>query len=938
MIYKILFFFFCFLCETKVIYSQLFINEYSCSNINGPIDNFGNNSDWVEIYNASGSDFDLTGYHLSDKSSNMTKWPIPSGTVPANGFLMVFCSGKNIVVAGELHPNFKLTQTENEWIILSDPSGINVDSIRIIHLTKQNHSVGRETNGSLTWKLFTNPTPGTSNIGAVNFYTSTPTFNVSSGFYSSAQTISISCDNPQATIRYTVDGSTPTSTSNLYTTQVTINSTSVLRAVAFSTDEQSFTQSATYFINVNHTIPVLSFAGEEVEDLLNGDYINPQGFFEYFEADQTFICKGEGEYNKHGNDSWAYEQRGIDFIMRDQFGYNDDIEHQIFPEKSRDNFQKLIIKAAANDNYPFEDGAHIRDSYVNTLSQKAKLKLDERTWKPCVVYLNGQYWGVYDIREKVDDDDFTDYYFDQDENNLYFLKTWGATWEEYGAPNALPDWNNFLNFVTSNDMGNAGNFNTMDAQYNWKSLVDYFVLNSVIVSQDWLNWNTAWWKGLNPDGNHKKWRYALWDMDATFGHYINYTGVPDTGPNADPCNAENLPDPGEQGHTVILSKLLEESEIVNQYYITRYADLLNTYFSCDYMIFLLDSMIQIIEPEMQMQVDRWGGSFASWQNNVQEMRDFINTRCVSLNDGLIDCYQLEGPYELIVNVNPPNSGVVQINSIMSPSYPWNSNYFGGINTICKATANTTYTFDHWELTNGALNNPIIADSNTFNLISNATLIAHFIPDPVDNDLDDDGLLNDEETALGTDPNNPDTDGDGILDMAEVNQGSNPLDICDPQPLALICDTDGDGLINQEEIDLGTDPNNPDTDEDGINDFDEVYLGSDPLDKCNPNIDFIECQEIILILSGVHISSAFSPNGDGKNELVKLFIGDDVESIDFKIIDRWGSLMFSTQEKEIFWDGKYKGKICNSGIYPYLLEVKFKDGKVEKKSGNITLLR
>lgn len=624
--------------------------------------------------------------------------------------------------------------------------------------------------------------------------------------------------------------------------------------------------------------------------------------------------------------------------MKDQFGYNDAVEHQIFPEKSRDKFQKLIIKAAANDNYPFEDGAHIRDSYINTLSQKASLKLDERTWKPCVLYLNGEYWGVYDIREKVDDGDFTDYYFNQDSDSLYFLKTWGGTWEEYGAPDAIPDWNNFLAYVQANDMSIPANFATVDAQYNWKSLIDYFVLNSYVVCQDWLNWNTAWWKGLNPLGNHTKWRYALWDMDATFGHYVNYTGIPDSGPDADPCNVEALPDPGGEGHTVILSKLLDESPVVSQYYITRYADLLNTYFSCDYMIFLLDSMIAEIEPEMPAQVAKWGGNFITWQGNVQSLRDYINTRCVSLTTGLIDCYDLTGPYNFNLNVDPPLSGTVQVNSILSPSYPWTTSYFGGIENLLYAYANAGFEFDYWEFDAGTLTNDILEDTNGITLTSSVSVIAHFKAVFIDLDLDDDLLNDTDEVTLGTDPNNPDTDGDGILDGAEVTAGTNPLDLCSPDTSFPECDADADGLSNQNETTLGTNPADTDTDDDGLTDFQEVEGGSNPLDPCNPLQILEECIEKVIVISGVNIPTAFSPNNDGKNEKLNLIVGKDVASYTLYIFDRWGNTIFKNTDPTIPWRGEFNEKPVNSGIYAYLIEMTLIDGTQDVKSGNITLIR
>ena len=138
-----------------------------------------------------------------------------------------------------------------------------------------------------------------------------------------------------------------------------------------------------------------------------------------------------------------------------------------------------------------QDGAHIRDAFVHTLSMRADMLLDERTWRPCVVYLNGHYWGVYEIREKVDDTDFTDYYYDQGKYDLQFLKTWGATWSEFGGAQSQTDWDDLVAYILSNDLSIPANFDYVDSQLNWQSLCDYFMFNSYIVSQDWLNWNTG---------------------------------------------------------------------------------------------------------------------------------------------------------------------------------------------------------------------------------------------------------------------------------------------------------------------------------------------------------------------------------------------------------------------------------------------------------------
>lgn len=890
--------------------SQVVINEYSCSNMNGPLDAFGEREDWVELYNAGAAAVDLTGYYLSDNDNNPQKWQIPagSGSIPPGGFKMVYCSGRGVVSGSELHPNFNLAQTSNEWFILTSPANVTVDFVQFSQMTKQNHSIGRQTNGAATWRLFLTPTPNAANTGGINFYTPTPVFSIAPGFYTSTQNVAITCPMAGAAIRYTTDGSEPTTTSTLYSGPVSISATQVLRAKAFSTDQPSFTMSGTYFMNVNHTVPVVSIAGagsNSVATLLNGSQIEPQGFFELWEADKTFADKGEGQFNKHGNDSWAYPQRGFDFIMRDQYGYNHELEHQIFPTENRDKFQRLILKAAASDNYPFETGgAHIRDAFVHTLSQRADLKLDERTWRPCVVYLNGQYWGVYEIREKIDDADYTKHYYNQDKFNLQYLKTWGATWEEYGAPNALSSWNALRNYINTNNMGVAANFAYVDSQLNWESLVDYFVINSYIVSQDWLNWNTGWWRGMDPNGDKKKWRYILWDMDACFGHYINFTNIPDPSANADPCNVENLPNPGGQGHTNIIQKLINENPVVEQYYISRYIDLVNTDFSCPSMNALLDSMVNQLAPEMAMHCSRWGGSVAGWQANVQAMRTFINQRCTALNQGMTDCYQVTGPNAIVVNVSPANSGEVKVNSVWAPSYPWNANYFGGIQTNLIARPLTGYAFSHWEHTANTLTQPTTQDTNSMDMVAPVTVTAVFISD--NPDLDGDGCLNVDEIAAGTDPNVADTDGDGENDCVEIGPDpANPLDSdgdgiidalessitdtdgdgvtdendpantdpCIPNPNAGPCDQDGDGLTNSQETTAGTNPTNPDSDGDGINDGDELTNGTNPLDPCDPPNTTPECNvdtDGDGILDGTELVYGTDPNnpdtdGDGIND-------------------------------------------------------------------------
>lgn len=1082
---------------SQFINAQIVINEYSCANSanGGDPDFYGGYEDWIELYNSSGSSVDLNGFYLSDKAGNPTKFQVPSSiNIPAGGYLMVYASGREEIAGGsEIHTSFKLTQAKHEKIILSDASGTIIDSLTINN-HQLLHSRGRTSDGATSWGVYTNSTPGGPNTGVMQEYASTPILSIFPGFYTSSQTVSITTPDSNVDIYYTLDGSEPTTSSTLYSSAINITSTTVLRARAFSNAPNippSFIETNTYFINQSHTVPVVSICGNNLETLMNGLQIEPTGALEFFDRNGIMQTEVTGEFNKHGNDSWFYDQRGIDFISRDQHGYNNALHHQLFAHKSRDEFQRVIFKPGASDNYPFENGgAHIRDAYVQTLSQLGGLKLDERTYDACVLYVNGQYWGVYETREKVDDNDFTEYYYNQDEKYksspeyIQFLKTWGGTWEEFGAPNAQNDWNALVNFITSNNMAVQANFDYVDSLYNWKSLVDYFCLNSYIVNKDWLNWNTSWWRGLNPNGDKKKWRYTLWDMDAVFGHYVNYTGIPDTSPNADPCDAENLPDPGGEGHTVIMQELMD-NPIFEQYYISRYIDLGNTVFSCDYMIPMLDSLIAMIEPEMPGQVARWGGSIAQWQQNVQSMRDFILDRCVLVDDGMVDCYNLSGPYPLKFNVFPAGAGEIEINSTTPVNYVFEGDYFGGIDILLNANSFSGYNFSHWEIFNHTLDSALSNDKNSLQIIQSDSIIAHFVIEdttylafdvfPVGSgDIDIDGFI--PPSYVHSDYYQT-----GLLDLTAIPQPGYVFDYWESLSTSFVPDSfsttvqitvdladsivahfvmldtfdlafnvspfgGGDISINTvippayteyqsfiindvvtlvaipqtgyifdhwESSVLGFNPDEFSTNvtitataDDSItahflyiDTFDITYnvtpigAGDVEVNTVIPSLyphtesyitntlvnlfeyellpvtyafDHWESKNHAIMPSsssalasfnvlyddtitavyieipippkqGASLPSAFSPNGDGNNDILYIY-GGQIETISVAIYDRWGELVWETNDETEGWDGTYKGKEASAGVYVYKMKARFWEGDVETKSGNITLIR
>ena len=896
--------------------AQVVVNEVSASNLTTVADNFGDFGDWAELYNTTGAPVNISGWWLSDNPNTPQKWAFPGGTiVGANARLVIWCSGRDLG-APALHCNFKLNQTSQEWIVLSDAGGTLIDDFELAQPTKENHSWGRTTDGAANWSIFTTPTPAAANAGAVPYYANKPVLSPIAGFYPGAQNVSIA---PVAgsDVRYTTDGTLPTAASTLYTGPIAVGTTTVIRAAAFPTapgTPSSLVETNTYFINSPHTVAVLSIAGNDLNDLLeNGNQIQPLGSFEYFGPNGIQRDEAVGEFNEHGQDSWAYDQRGFDYIVRDETGHNDAIHYPIFRTKTRDKYQRVIVKALAGDNVAYGPGqpAHIRDPYVQALSQLGDLAMDERSYEACVLYLNGDYWGVYDLREKVDDHDFTSYYYGQDENNIQFIKTWGGTWSEYGGAQAQTDWNALRTYIATNNMGNAANFAYVDSLYNWHSLIDYFCLGSYTVCADWLNWNTGWWRGLNPAGDKKKWRYVLWDMDATFGHYGNFTGIPDQSPDADPCTVEQLPDPGGQGHTEILEKLMTENQMVHDYYVNRYIDLGNTVFNCGNMLALLDSFVAIIDPEMPAQCARWpAASYATWQANVQVMRDFITTRCVTIETGLVDCYDLSGPYDVVFDVEPPLSGSIQVNSQALPNYPFTGTYYGGITTTLAPLPATGWIFSHWTIANDTISPSTLDSLVTVDFDVPDSVVAHFIP-PIRYDI-----------YVDVDPR---TGGYVQLGNTVITQFPHVENVAHGLPLTLkIFPAEFHEWLYWEILHSPILPNDSLQQEVSISftSTDTIIAHLDPMDH------------------GYYLSNAFTPNGDGINDV--WYPGQqvvDAADYDLKVFDRWGEVIYTSKDPFAGWDGSSTGADAPNGVYVYKAHVVHAISKEDYDfTGHVTIFR
>ena len=217
------------------------INEFVTDNAAGLEDEDGSKPDWIELFNPNNFTLPLAGAHLSDDAGIPAKWTFPAGTtLPPNGYLTVFASGKDRrVSSAPLHTNFQL-QKSGESLSLHAPDGTTLwsripgDYPASLTYPPQSQDTSYGMNGTGQLRFFRPPTPGAVN-GALGFTTvvEDTSFSVKRGFYTTPQSVAITTATPGATIRYTTNGTRPTETvGTVYTTPITITATTVLRAVA----------------------------------------------------------------------------------------------------------------------------------------------------------------------------------------------------------------------------------------------------------------------------------------------------------------------------------------------------------------------------------------------------------------------------------------------------------------------------------------------------------------------------------------------------------------------------------------------------------------------------------------------------------------------------------------------------------------------------------
>ncbi len=706
--------------------------------------------DWIEVFNPQDRVIALGGFALSDDPLKPGRWRFPERWIQPGESLVVYASGLDRVgPANELHTDFRL-DAAGETLTLSDSVGRIVDQVTVPRLGP-NESLGRPPNPEAgEWVVYSKSqsTPGGANgVVALGPPLPPPVFSVDSGFHAAGAEVVLELRGSptNALIRYTTNGDPVTVVSPAWSGPLRISRSMVVRAKAYLEARSSAESIRSYFFGVSHDLPVISLAAAGSNfDFKNGYLIGMgtsvlsasgqvlQSYpysgsnawkdreievgFEFFDADhQSKVRQKVGMSVYGGWGSRGYPQKSYALSARAKYG-DGNLAYRFFPDRPMDEFEALVLRNSGNDNQSthqtavrspitqFGPVSSYGSYFVNgqfTLMRDALLQrllddtgLDTQAYRPAVVYLNGDYWGLHNLREKL--------------NEHYVIGNHSVPRggldliEGYGTVIAGDSqaYTAMRSFVTTKDLTIQSNLDTLlDRHLDLDNFLDYHA--SVAYFQNFDIGNVKCWRPRVPNG---RFRWIVYDQDYGFHLWRPEVYVPAMA--RDYASYDNMFAfltagtgtgtgwPNEGGRTLMLRRLLTNPGVRTRF-IQRCADLLNGPFREERVEATIRSMAAVIRPEIPRHLQRWSFAelqkrgygkpyqaeyepftLATWEKNLDSLSDFARRRPAKLRQDCLDHFGLkQGVSGLQVETLPAGAGQVRLNRSVAAAAPWVGTFF-----------------------------------------------------------------------------------------------------------------------------------------------------------------------------------------------------------------------------------------------------------------------
>ena len=548
--------------------------------------------DWVELKNTSEIKIDLSGYALSDDPDDPDKFQLPAVELEPGQCIVIICSGHtDMTTSTYIHAPFTLSREES-WVYLSRISDNSCSDYLRIYDVPYQHSVGRVDGENGTF-YFTTPTPGTENGSGVAFISETPTVETPDGVYNDVQNVTVTL-NGEGPLYYTTDGSVPTESSKQYTMPIVLNATTVIRVVSLEDGKlPSDVVTAAYIINENHTLPVISITADPDE------MFGSTGIYTQYYQDKEIQCNlklfedGEGfsidcGVKLYGHTGLKNPKKSFKVNFRGRYGSNY-LTYPVYSEDGPQVYDSLCIRAG--QDYPL---TIFRDELFTSLCREFSDSVLAQRDKFSILYVNGEYFGIYCMKEA-----FTE---------TFYTQNMGGAAENVEIVQAPVDINHEIyqinKYCRTNDQKSDEYYEYLSSIIDMDSLIDWMIMEGYCTNSD-VQQNLRYFRSTDTG---YKWQYAFYDLDWTFNYHTTFRHIFSS-------------DQSWQHMTV--TKNLIKNPTFREKFLTRLAEAMETTLSNENVIARIEYYENLLDPEVKRERERWGGSYESWKSQVQELKDFV---------------------------------------------------------------------------------------------------------------------------------------------------------------------------------------------------------------------------------------------------------------------------------------------------------------------------
>ena len=543
--------------------------------------------DWVELKNVSAQELRLSDYYLSDDGKERAMYLLPDETLTPGETYLVYCTGD---ASGSYAPFALNAQSDSLYLSSADGSLCDYTLLRGI---KYGGSYGRMP-GENGFFYFASATPGADNADGARCIAAEPVPSIEPGVYDGVEGMSLELI-AGGTIYYTLDGSTPSESSQVYSAPIPLDATTVVRAINVEPGKlASGSADLSYIVNEGHTLPVASLVADP-DDLFGGRgiYSNPSlreermGSIAFFDGEDGFSL--DCGVKIHGATS-RFAQRKKSLKLNFRSRYDGELNYDLF-ENGVTTFSSVLLRAAQEDTF----STHMRDVFMHQLAIKCFPTLLAQDYKYTVLYINGEYWGVYAFREAHSADSYANHYgYDADTVTQY-----KEAWDSGSATEEL------YNFMCNNRISdNDENYAYVSSHIDVDSLIGWTILQAYCGNMDDNPPNFRMYYSSQDDMS----RYALVDLDLGLFKMGNTYDVA-----------------LYSGYAYSLfPRTLLTNEQFRERFLTKLSECLTGEMSNDSANALIDGLAAELRPEMERECTRWGYTVALWERMVDYLHEYIN--------------------------------------------------------------------------------------------------------------------------------------------------------------------------------------------------------------------------------------------------------------------------------------------------------------------------